>query len=82
MSDYIKREDAIAWLEKWKETQIENEHDEGWNNGIDACINDIKHHIPTADVVEVQTILDAGMKGQEVEFRVGGRLFRIREVAQ
>ena len=29
-----------------------------------------------------ERILQAGMKGKEVELRIGGRLFRIREVAQ
>lgn len=29
-----------------------------------------------------ERILQAGMKGQEVEFRIGGRLFAIREKAQ
>lgn len=29
-----------------------------------------------------ERILQAGMKGQEIEFRIGGRLFAIREKAQ
>lgn len=29
-----------------------------------------------------ERILQAGMKGQEVEFRIGGRLFAIRKKAQ
>jgi len=35
-----------------------------------------------ADVVPVIEIYDAGYKGKEVQFRIGGRLFAIRELAQ
>lgn len=54
MSDYIKREDVIKGLEQWKETQINDITDEIWNRGIEACINEVKHHIPSVDVVEVK----------------------------
>ena len=53
MSEYIKREDAIKAFEQWKEPQVLNEQDDVWNRGIDCCINEIKHHVPSADVVEV-----------------------------
>lgn len=53
MSEYIKREDAIKAFEQWKEPQVLNEQDDVWNRGIDCCINEVKHHVPSADVVEV-----------------------------
>ena len=53
MSEYIKREDAIKAFEQWKEPQVLNEQDGVWNRGIDCCINEVKHHVPSADVVEV-----------------------------
>lgn len=33
-------------------------------------------------MLDKETILQAGYKNREVEFRIGGRLFRVREVAQ
>ena len=54
MSEYIKREDAIKAFEQWKEPQVLNEQDDVWNRGIDCCINEVKHHVPSADVVEVK----------------------------
>ena len=38
--------------------------------------------IPAADVVPVVEIYDAGYKDKEVQFRIRGRLFAIRELAQ
>ena len=54
MSDYIKREDAIKGLEMLIEPVERDEHDVIWNDGVKSCINDIKHHTPPADVVEVR----------------------------
>ena len=54
MSDYIKREDAIKGLEMLIEPVERDEHDVIWNDGVKGCINDIKHHTPSADVVEVR----------------------------
>lgn len=38
--------------------------------------------LPAADVVPVAEIYDAGYKGKEVQFHIGGRLFAVRELAQ
>ena len=46
MSDYIKREDAIKTLEQLKD----NEEGSLWDEGVDACINDIKRHVPSVEL--------------------------------
>ena len=43
---------------------------------------DVFDELPTIDAVPVAEIYDAGYKGKEVQFRIGGRLFAIRELAQ
>lgn len=53
MSDYIKREDALNGCKQWLETNERDEQDTMWNHGIEACLNEIKHHVPSVDVVEV-----------------------------
>lgn len=53
MSEYIKREDALNGCKQWLEPNERDEQDTMWNHGIEACLNEIKHHVPSADVVEV-----------------------------
>lgn len=43
----IDADKLIERCEPWKETEIQDMHDIFWNRGIDACINEIKHHAPT-----------------------------------
>lgn len=43
----IDADELIKNCEIWKETEIQDEHDDVWNRGIDACINEVKHHAPT-----------------------------------
>ena len=53
MSDYIKREDALNGCKQWLEPKEQDELDTMWNHGIEACLNEIKHHVPSADVTGV-----------------------------
>ena len=53
MSDYIKREDALNGCKQWLEPKERDELDTMWNHGIEACLNEIKHHTPTVNAVEV-----------------------------
>lgn len=57
-NDYIKKGDAVKGLEMWIEDRVEDVTDEAWNKGIEACINEIKHHVPPADVVKVRHAYD------------------------
>ena len=72
MDDLIKRQDAIRAVTT--------------RDGCGRCEKAIKN-IPSAqpeDWMErnKERILQAGMEGREIEFRIGGRLFAIREKAQ
>ena len=61
-----------------------------WRDRLDSRerIANLVESMPTiktvsaADVVPVVEIYDAGYKGKEVQFRIRGRLFAIRELAQ
>ena len=53
MGEYIKREDALSGCKQWLEPKEHDELDTMWNHGIEACLNEIKHHVPIADVVEI-----------------------------
>lgn len=70
--DAISREDA-----KWV-VFCNRDHVEDQANAIDSlpCVQ------PSAQPEIVKTILEAGYTGQEVRFRIGGRLFAVRELAQ
>ena len=73
--DEVKRLHDVAWT-NWKETKISA------NTMIDA-LKDLPSAEPE-DWIErnKERILQAGMEGREIEFRIGGRLFAIREKAQ
>lgn len=89
MSDLIRRQDAIDALKQQAETMSE------WSNryaeqrkGVLTAVNVIED-LPSAQPKQLdwmernkERILQAGMKGREIEFRIGGRLFAIREKAQ
>lgn len=78
MNDYIKREDALRKIDS-----IDDHDDDVRANALGLAAFAVTT-VPSADVIEVskQAILDAGMNGQEVEFRMDGRLFKIREIPQ
>ena len=70
MTDLINRQDAIDVV-----------------SGIDRDFVQYIEALPSAqpeDWMErnKERILHAGMEGREIEFRIGGRLFAIREKAQ
>ena len=97
MSDLIERQAAIDELNVGAEflrrvldetdlVGAEREKFE-WGLGlIESCISDMKDLSPAQpeDWMErnKERILQAGMEGREIEFRIGGRLFAIREKAQ
>lgn len=81
MSDFdklINASDLIEWI-------METYPD--WCVGVVRSIVDHIEDLPSAqqeDRMErnKERILQAGMEGREIEFRIGGRLFAIREKAQ
>ena len=81
MSDFdklINASDLIEWI-------METYPD--WCVGVVRSIVDHIEDLPSAqqeDWMErnKERILQAGMEGREIEFRIGGRLFVIREKAQ
>jgi len=84
MNDLISRQAAIDALKnRWKKTR----NYEGIGDDIaEECELYLKQ-VPSAqpeDWMErnKERILQAGMEGREIEFRIGGRLFAIREMAQ
>lgn len=83
-ADCISRQAAIDALKnRWKKTR----NYEGIGDDIaEECELYLKQ-VPSAqpeDWMErnKERILQAGMEGREIEFRIGGRLFAIREKAQ
>ena len=76
MSDLISRQAAIDAID------VKNV-----NKGIISALQSIIEELPSAqpdDWMErnKERILQAGTEGRECEFRIGGRLFAIREMAQ
>jgi hypothetical protein len=55
----------------------------GWNDALQTVYDNAPSAQPE-DWIErnKERILQAGMEGREIEFRIGGRLFAIREKAQ
>ena len=79
MNDLIDREAAIeairASTSKYKGfMEMEMYTDDDAVEAIEG--------LPSAQPEIVKTILEAGYTGQEVRFRIGGRLFAVRELAQ
>ncbi len=85
MSDLIDRDNLSKYKEKFgcKEPIEVDAYYSGWNNAID-CIIENEPSAQPKDWIEQSkdSILQAGNEGREVEFRIGGRLFAIREKAQ
>lgn len=78
MSDLIEREQALKAL-RGVEART---YAFGYHNVYEAI-----RRVPSAESDDwleknKDLILQAGMEGREVEFRIGGRLFAIREKAQ
>ena len=83
--DLISRQAAIDALEGIKPRDPFDRY-EKQNIGIDWAI-DVLKALPSAQTEDwmernKERILQAGMEGREIEFRIGGRLFAIREKAQ
>lgn len=68
MSRYIDADALIEACEQWKETVEHDAQDVVWNYGIDACINEIKHHAPTVNAIEV-------VKCKECKYRMDGNCY-------
>lgn len=95
MSDLIDRQAAIDALDvlcqehRYKipgKRETYSEYNEAWQDALDRAEGAIGN-LPSAqpeDWMErnKECILQAGMEGREIEFRIGGRLFAIREKAQ
>lgn len=87
MSDLIKRADAIKTLKEtaptvWTESDYELGQKNQWS--LDILSIECLPSAESDDWLEKNKdlILQAGMEGREVEFRMEGRLFAIREKAQ
>ena len=81
MTDVISRQAAIDAVEK--ESQVDGAYGYMDTKSIVDLLNDLPSAQPEDWMAQNKDrILKAGMKGQEVEFRIGGRLFAIREKAQ
>lgn len=63
MSRYIDADALTEACEQWKESVEHDAQDVAWNHGIDACINEIKHHAPTVNAVEVIRCKDCRHNG-------------------
>lgn len=74
---YIKLKDAIAEIEK----EFPDPYQEWLEIAVDNLIDRIVD-LSTEDLIPIDEIYDAGYRGEEVRFRIGGRLFAVRELAQ
>ena len=86
MDDMISRQAAIDELSQ-RYIIMDNPHYIGYNAGLDEAQKVIKALTPVQQEdgwleKNKDRILQAGLEGREVEFRIGGRLFAIREKAQ
>ena len=55
----------------------------GWETDpLDEELERAIKSLPSADAVDIKAIYDAGYSGKEVRFRIGGRLFAVRELPQ
>ena len=90
MDDLIRRLAAIDEVNKHRyvfKNKHLNDYEQGWNDACDYCVDKWLEQLPSVqheDWLErnKERILQAGMEGREIEFRIGGRLFAIREKAQ
>jgi hypothetical protein len=96
MSDLINRQGTIdrinEYIEEYSEIDSDGNHSEKWCAMQEAkmTIKNMPSAQPEAKtnangdwvILNKDKILKAGMEGREVDFRIGGRLFAIREKAQ
>ena len=83
-SDTISRQQAINKIKPWLEVK-----GYGWGelNMLRAVINELEN-MPSVQPeqrwipVTEESVIQAGYEGKEVRFRIRGRLFAIRELAQ
>ena len=80
MSDLIYKQDAINLLKKWADGYSYIEHE------TELAIKAFEQ-LPSVSLkdkvfLDKEPILQAGYQGREVDFRIGGRVFAIREKAQ
>ncbi len=83
MSDFAKDTDVLIS----RQAAIEAVDIGNLHRGIVEALQNIISEIPSAQTEDwmernKERILQAGMEGREIEFRIGGRLFAIREKAQ
>ena len=80
MNDLIYKQDAINLLKKWADGYSYIEHE------TELAIKAFEQLPPVSlkdkVILDKEPILQAGYQRREVEFRIGGRLFAIREIAQ
>lgn len=90
MSDLISRQAAIDSIERHLRFGDElyplTDTDKVLNHGFEIAASCV-YNLPSAQSEgwmerNEERILKAGMEGREIEFRIGGRLFAIREKAQ
>lgn len=84
MGDLISREAVLEFEEYVGERAT---WDKPYPKGDLYVKSEIIERIPSAEpegkvMLDKEAILQAGKENREVEFRIGGRLFRVREVAQ
>ena len=67
---------------EYQTSNLDDAYEQGWND-LQKCIESLPSAQPE-DWMEKnkERILQAGMEGREIEFRICGRLFAIREKAQ
>ena len=81
--ELVKKEVVIAHLRnRFRDTDAPQAYP-----GLLQCIKDWVEELPPTNidgkvVLDKEVILQAGYQGKEVDFRIGGRLFGIREKAQ
>ncbi len=80
--DLISRRAAVSRISDLLMIELKGRRLPTWNE-VYRAINDLPSAQPE-DWMErnKERILQAGMEGREIEFRIGGRLFAIREKAQ
>ena len=87
MNDPISRQAAIEHLKKrLYETALNNDtehpyYEEMADNRVSVWLDEVPTIIPDTDPI-TQKALEAGKRGEEVRFYIGGRKFAVRELAQ
>lgn len=84
MKDLIERQAAIDAVHKeFDGCLVWDESGETTANAVEEILDGVPSAKPEGWMERnEERILQAGMEGREIEFRIGGRLFAIREKAQ